>query len=91
MLHQFDPVPQLLKNVRMQSMAQAGEVLESPTVKDAVAGAETRLNGSGRLLIRRSGTEPLARVMAEGDDPAMVEAVVGELCDVIERTAIGAA
>lgn len=78
-LHQFDAVPQLLKSVRF-----TGKPLESDTVKAVIADAEAKLNGAGkgggRLLIRKSGTEPVIRVMAEGDDRALVKAVVEEIC-----------
>ena len=76
----FDPVPQMLKNVRFG----AGQLpLETDGVKAAIASAETELNGKGRLLIRKSGTEPLIRVMAEGDDEAQVERVVDSICDAV--------
>ena len=75
LLHLFDPVPQLLKSVRF-----AGTPLEDSTVKAAIAAGEARLNGNGRLLIRKSGTEPVIRVMAEGDDKKLVKAVVEEIC-----------
>lgn len=81
--HVFDPVPQLLKNVRYAS----GKPLEDKNVQTAIKGAEEKLNGSGRLLVRASGTEPLIRVMAEGDDQSMVENVVNDLCDVIKKVA----
>ena len=51
------------------------------------AAAEARLHGKGRVLIRKSGTEPLIRVMAEGDDPAQVEAVVARICAEVEKAA----
>ncbi len=79
LLHQFDAVPQLLKNVRYSG----GNPLEAPTVKQAIASAENELAGSGRLVIRPSGTEPLIRVMAEGDDAAQVERVVDAVCDAV--------
>lgn len=75
----FEPVPQLLKNVR----TTGGKPLENPKVKSAIADAEALLAGSGRLVIRPSGTEPLIRVMAEGDDSAQVRSVVDGLVDVI--------
>ena len=81
--HVFKPLPQLLKNVRYES----GEPLESKDVQSAIKGAEEKLNGSGRLLVRASGTEPLIRVMAEGDDEGLVNEVVDGLCDVIKRVA----
>ncbi|MBL8893492.1 MAG: phosphoglucosamine mutase [Rhizobiales bacterium] len=79
----FEPVPQVLKNVRYAS----GKPLELKPVKEAIAAAETRLGGSGRLVIRPSGTEPLIRVMAEGDDAGLVTSIVDELCSVIAKAA----
>ena len=78
-LHMFEPVPQLLKNVRYAG----GKPLEADAVKAAIAGAEAELDGRGRLVIRKSGTEPLIRVMAEGDDPAMVERLVDNICNAV--------
>jgi phosphoglucosamine mutase len=75
-LNQFDPVPQLLKNVRFNG----GEPLNRNTVKDVIAAAEAELGRTGRLVIRKSGTEPLIRVMAEGRDAAQVERIVDEIC-----------
>ncbi|MEL7115783.1 MAG: phosphoglucosamine mutase [Pseudomonadota bacterium] len=70
---QFERVPQLLKNVRYQ----AGQTpLEVPSVKDAISAAEARLDRTGRVLIRKSGTEPLIRVMAECEDEALLAEVV---------------
>jgi phosphoglucosamine mutase len=80
-LHLFDPVPQLLKNVRFSG----GKPLENAGVKAAIESAEAELKGCGRLVIRASGTEPLIRVMAEGDDRAQVERVVGEICDAVSE------
>ncbi|MCY1299702.1 Phosphoglucosamine mutase [compost metagenome] len=77
--HRFEPVPQVLKNVRVS----AGKPLEDATVRQAIADAEAELAKSGRLLIRPSGTEPLIRVMAEGDDRGQVERIVDELINVI--------
>ncbi|MBW9065280.1 phosphoglucosamine mutase [Rhizobium herbae] len=77
--HRFDPVPQVLKNVRVSS----GMSLENVTVRQAIADAEAELAKNGRLLIRPSGTEPLIRVMAEGDDRQQVERIVDELISVI--------
>jgi phosphoglucosamine mutase len=79
----FDPLPQLLKNVRFAG----GAPLEDDLVKDAIRDGEARLNGIGRLLIRKSGTEPVIRVMAEGDDEALVNAVVGDIVDSIQQAA----
>ncbi|GKX35107.1 MAG: phosphoglucosamine mutase [Rhizobiaceae bacterium MnEN-MB40S] len=77
--HRFDPVPQILKNVRVTS----GKPLEDAHVKSAIDAATETLGKSGRLVIRPSGTEPLIRVMAEGDDRVLVEKVVDELVDTI--------
>ncbi|CAN7519752.1 phosphoglucosamine mutase [Rhizobium sp. LjRoot98] len=77
--NRFDPVPQVLKNVRVS----AGMPLENAAVRQAIADAESELAKNGRLLIRPSGTEPLIRVMAEGDDRAQVERIVDELIGVI--------
>jgi phosphoglucosamine mutase len=80
LLHQFDPLPQLLKNVRFDG----GAPLDAAGVKTAIASAEKRLEGVGRLVIRKSGTEPLIRVMAEGEDEAMVEEVVDSICEAVK-------
>jgi len=79
-LRVFAPLPQILKNVRF---ANGGTPLEAPSVKAVIAEAEKRLVGSGRLLVRKSGTEPLVRVMAEGEDAALVGAVVDEVAAAI--------
>ncbi|URD61710.1 phosphoglucosamine mutase [Sphingomonas sp. KRR8] len=83
LLNQFEPVPQLLKNVRFKS----GAPLENGAVRAAIADAERELEGRGRLVIRKSGTEPLIRVMAEGDDEAQVHAVVDRICDAVRQAA----
>ncbi len=83
----FEPVPQMLRNVRYVGRPP----LDLPEVKAAIGAAEARLAGTGRLLIRKSGTEPLVRVMAEGDDADLVAAVVADLCDVIAAAAAAAA
>ena len=77
----FKPLPQLLKNVRFAK----GKPLESEGVKQAISAAETRLNGTGRLVIRKSGTEPLIRVMAEGEDETLVAEVVDSICDAVRQ------
>ncbi len=81
LLHQFDPVPQLLKNVRFAG----GAPLDDAAVKAAIAEGEAALAGKGRLVIRPSGTEPLIRVMAEGDDAAQVTGVVDMICDAVRK------
>jgi len=75
--------PQVLLNVRTPHK----DVLQSPVVRDAIAEAESLLAGSGRLLIRPSGTEPLIRVMAEGDDRSQIEDIAGRLASHIEAAA----
>ncbi|MBV7377927.1 phosphoglucosamine mutase [Maritimibacter dapengensis] len=81
----FDTVPQLLKNVRYE----AGKLpLEAENVRNAIEGAEADLNGRGRLLIRKSGTEPLIRVMAECEDEALLGDVVDRIVAEVERAAL---
>ncbi len=84
LLRQFEPLPQLLKNVRFNGGA---EPLETDGVRKRIAAAEAELEGKGRLVIRKSGTEPLIRVMAEGDDPALIERVVDEICAAVRTAA----
>ncbi|MEC9345103.1 MAG: phosphoglucosamine mutase [Pseudomonadota bacterium] len=76
----FDPLPQILKNVRFGG----GHPLEATAVKQAIAEGEHRLNGTGRLLIRKSGTEPVIRVMGEGEDRRLVDAVVDDIVEAIQ-------
>ncbi|QJQ33354.1 phosphoglucosamine mutase [Sphingomonas lacunae] len=80
----FDPVPQLLKNVRYASGAKP---LDADSVKAAIADGERDLAGSGRIVIRPSGTEPVIRVMAEGDNGDTVTAVVDRICEAVEKAA----
>ena len=82
-LHRFDPLPQLLRNVRFAG----GKPLDAEPVQAVIASAEEELKGRGRLVIRPSGTEPVIRVMAEGDDPKQVEAVVARICDAVQAAA----
>ncbi|WP_421736182.1 phosphoglucosamine mutase [Caulobacter sp.] len=77
---QFEPVPQLLENVRFAG----GKPLEAKSVKEAIADGEAQLNGSGRIVVRPSGTEPLIRIMAEGDDPALVKKVVKSIVSAVK-------
>jgi len=81
LVHQFDPVPQLLRNVRYRA---GQEPLAAASVQAVIAGAEARLNGTGRLLIRKSGTEPLIRVMAECEDEALLADVVTGIVAAVE-------
>ena len=82
---QFEPAPQVLENVRYEK--GAADPLDNIKVKDAIKAAEAQLNGKGRLLIRKSGTEPLVRIMAEGDDEALVREIVVGLRDVVRDAA----
>jgi phosphoglucosamine mutase len=81
--HRFEPLPQVLKNVRYK----AGKPLESSNVRLAIADAQEKLGRNGRLLVRPSGTEPVIRVMAEGDDPLVVEAAVDDVCAALTQAA----
>lgn len=83
LLHQFDKVPQLLKNVRFSG----GKPLDHDDVKRTIAQAEAELDGTGRLVIRPSGTEPVIRVMAEGDSADQVRDVVERICAAVEKAA----
>jgi phosphoglucosamine mutase len=77
--HRFEPLPQVMRNVRYRS----GKPLEVVAVRSAIADGENKLNGHGRLVIRPSGTEPVIRIMGEGDDKAMVEEVVDGIAEVL--------
>lgn len=81
--HKFEPVPQLLQNVRFQR----GKPLEDKHIKQLIADSEARLGQNGRLVIRESGTEPVIRVMGEGDDAGLVKAVVSEIASAIGKVA----
>ncbi len=82
-LRVFKPLPQIMKNVRVNGAAP----LDMPAVKSAIAAAERYLGGQGRILVRRSGTEPLIRVMAEGEDERQVVRIVDDVAAVIARAA----
>ena len=79
----FDPLPQLLRNVRYNGTLP----LDTDVVKTAIRRGEARLGGTGRLLIRKSGTEPVVRVMAEGEDETLIATVVSDICAAVERAA----
>jgi phosphoglucosamine mutase len=83
----FEPMPQRLRSVRFTPVPGAPSPLEQAPVQQAIAAAEARLGKDGRLLIRKSGTEPVIRVMAEGEDAVLIEALVGEICATIESAA----
>jgi len=80
---QFEPAPQILENVRFA----AGKPLESEQVKSVIAKAQERLNGAGRIVVRASGTEPLIRIMAEGDDEKLVSQVVRDIAGAVKKAA----
>ena len=79
----FEPLPQLLRNVRFEGVPP----LEDSAVVQAIKEGEDRLGSAGRLLIRKSGTEPLIRVMAEGEDETLIGEVVGDICAAVEHAA----
>lgn len=81
--NRFEPLPQLLKNVRYTE----GRPLEDAHVKSAIEAAKARLGSTGRLVIRPSGTEPVIRVMAEGDDERLVAACVGDIVEAVRKAA----
>ena len=80
----FEPYPQLLKNARY---AAGTDPLETQQVKEAIREGEERLNGTGRVVIRKSGTEPVIRVMAEGEDEKLVSDVVDDIVATVENSA----
>jgi len=82
--HRFDALPQLLKNVRYKN----GQPLDDVKVRSAITEAEQRIRGQGRLLVRRSGTEPVIRVMGEGDDKILVEEVVDHIVEAITQAVV---
>jgi phosphoglucosamine mutase len=81
--HRFEPLPQILKNVRYKS----GKPMEESAVMSAIASAEKKLGQGGRLLVRPSGTEPVIRVMGEGDDKTLVEQAVDDVCAALTQVA----
>jgi len=81
--HRFEPLPQVLKNVRYQK----GKPMENAGVKSAIASAEKKLGLSGRLIVRPSGTEPVIRVMGEGDDKILVEQAVDDVVEALTLVA----
>jgi phosphoglucosamine mutase len=81
--HRFDALPQIMKNVRYKS----GKPLENAKVRSAIKDAEQRLDGHGRLIVRPSGTEPVIRVMGEGDDKVLIEEVVDDIVEALTKAA----
>ncbi len=85
-LHLFNPCPQLLRNVKFQA---GKKPLEEESVAEAIRQGQDRLARTGRILVRPSGTEPLIRVMAEGEDAPLIRSVVEDICTAIEKVAQG--
>lgn len=83
LLRLFNPVPQKLSNVRVA----ATSILENSGVQTAIAAAQQKLGKAGRVLVRKSGTEPLIRVMAEGDDEKLVDDVIASICESLKKAA----
>ena len=81
--HLYNPLPQILENVRFKK----GSPLDDARVKSSIEDANAKLGASGRILVRKSGTEPLIRVMAEGEDEKLVRAVVRQIASAIEEAA----
>ena len=81
--HLFEPLPQVLRSVRFRK----GAPLEDARVKSCIEDCRARLNGAGRILVRKSGTEPVIRVMAEGDDEKLIQSVVHDIAAAIEDAA----
>ena len=81
--HRFEPSPQVLKSVRVG----AGKPLEDAAVAQAIAAGRKQLGAAGRLVIRASGTEPVIRVMGEGDDLDLVTRIVADICDAVATVA----
>lgn len=77
--HMFEPAPQFMENVRFKGV----EPLSNSEVKERIRACESRLNGSGRILVRKSGTEPVIRIMGEGDDEKLVRQVVRDIANII--------
>jgi len=81
--HRFTPLPQVMRNVRYRN----GKPHETASVLSVIRSAEERLNGHGRLVIRPSGTEPVIRVMGEGDDRVLIEEVVDDIVEALNQAA----
>jgi phosphoglucosamine mutase len=81
--HRFEPLPQVMKNVRYKN----GAPLQNAAVVSAIASAEKKLGRGGRLIVRPSGTEPVIRVMGEGDDRILVEAAVDDVVEALTEVA----
>jgi phosphoglucosamine mutase len=80
----YDPLPQILENIRFRN----GSPLENERVKSQIDAGEARLNGKGRLIVRKSGTEPVIRIMAEGEDAHELRTIVGDIASVVREVAV---
>ncbi len=83
-MHLFEPMPQLLKNVRLADRSLAAAALDSDTLRVLIAGVEKELGADGRLLIRASGTEPLIRIMLEGEDRSRIAGMADKIAAALE-------
>jgi phosphoglucosamine mutase len=79
----YEPLPQILENIRFRN----GSPLENERVKSQIDAGEARLNGKGRLIVRKSGTEPVIRIMAEGEDAHELRQIVREIASVVREAA----
>ena len=83
----FTPLPQIMKNVYLDSKDKAKMLLEKIEIKSMIKEAEESLKGKGRLLIRTSGTEPVIRVMVEGQNKTEIENLIDNICESIKKAA----
>jgi phosphoglucosamine mutase len=80
----YEPLPQILENIRFRN----GSPLENERVKSQIDAGTARLNGKGRLIVRKSGTEPVIRIMAEGEDAHELRTIVGDIATVVREVAV---
>ncbi|MCP4394831.1 MAG: phosphoglucosamine mutase [Alphaproteobacteria bacterium] len=83
--HLFKPFPQILRNIKLENKSQANAILENEELKNVIADAEEKLENNGRILIRKSGTEPLIRVMTEGQDEKLIKSVTNDIVKTIKE------
>jgi phosphoglucosamine mutase len=77
----YEPLPQILENIRFRN----GSPLEDARVKSQIDAGTARLNGKGRLIVRKSGTEPVIRIMAEGEDAHELRIIVRDIASVVRE------
>jgi phosphoglucosamine mutase len=80
----YEPLPQILENIRYRN----GSPLDNERVKSQIDAGEARLNGKGRLIVRKSGTEPVIRIMAEGEDAHELRTIVGDIASVVREVSV---